>query len=783
MNLKRKKVKHKQSRQSGLNELRRSQLKEFLERDFVSNSGQNQLREGARFFLEIVMGFEQDELIPWISTTNAPRPDYIPHSEDYYPWALFVTGPENNLAQIYQEKALPYLKSSLAGKKQYAIIINFKSIGVFDIIHKDEIEDYSIDLADLHSNLDEQIDQSEILKKWQAFLKDFGPLSAIEKKKQKLKDINELSQPENKQLVYVKRFGHAPEFQNPIGWDSKNFKEVFKTKDLPFLTEEKCQIGDHPVTNFENKLIWGDNLAVMRSLPDASIDLIYIDPPFFSGRNYNCIFGDDDEARTFKDIWDGGLSAYLPWLNARLWEMKKLLKPTGSLFVHLDWHACHYVKCELDKIFGYDNFRNEIVIHYTAVGLKAKSKKFHQNTESIFYYVKNKNQNLWNEIYEPLDPSKYRKASEHKWNKKKKKAERVRDENGNIKYFTVKTYKPDNFIEVPALRGNEKIGYDTQKPEALLERIIKACSNKGDIVADFFSGGGTTAVVAEKLGRKWIACDVSRIAVSVARDRLLSVYSKQAGIEPLSTQAKYGFEVQTHGAYEKPTVQNLKNEDYLQFILKCYQAIPKSIGQTIHGQKNKKAVCVAPAKEKLSIDLVEDFYFDLQDHHIPSGVILSWGWPKAVEKHLQDLMAEDGDNPTIQLIQVKLVDIDSHEFKEDNIRFLNKPIAVIRYHQIDGLKVAFDGTASIGRNDTAIHCYQWDFDYKNRFVSSTKRTFDKSKDKDGDGNPLNDNRKLEHPFPKAGKYKVALRIIDKSGARAICTQDIDVKALKKKKVA
>lgn len=121
-----------------------------------------------------------------------------------------------------------------------------------------------------------------------------------------------------------------------------------------------------------NRLFFGDNLHVMRQLPSESIDLIYIDPPFFSGRNYNVIFGDRNEVRSFSDIWEAGMPGYLVWLNARLWEMKRLLKPTGSIYVHLDWRASHYVKVEMDKIFGSGGvdgkeagFRNEIVWCYS----------------------------------------------------------------------------------------------------------------------------------------------------------------------------------------------------------------------------------------------------------------------------------------------------------------------------------------------------------------------------------------------------------------------------------
>src|SRR2546427_5992901 len=99
----------------------------------------------------------------------------------------------------------------------------------------------------------------------------------------------------------------------------------------------------------------------MRPLPSQSLNIIYIDPPFFSGKQYNVIFGDQNEIRSFSDIWEGGMLGYLVWLNARLLEMKRLLKPTGSIYVHCDWHACHYIKSEMDKIFGYDNFKNQII--------------------------------------------------------------------------------------------------------------------------------------------------------------------------------------------------------------------------------------------------------------------------------------------------------------------------------------------------------------------------------------------------------------------------------------
>ena len=147
------------------------------------------------------------------------------------------------------------------------------------------------------------------------------------------------------------RFGSVPVEKAPLGWDRRRgFRKLFPQVMLPFQVTERVSFG-HPELE-PNRLFWGDNLHVMRQLPSESIDLIYIDPPFFSGRQYNVIFGDRNELRSFSDIWEGGMPGYLIWLNARLFEMKRLLKKTGSIYVHCDWHASHYIKVEMDKIFG-----------------------------------------------------------------------------------------------------------------------------------------------------------------------------------------------------------------------------------------------------------------------------------------------------------------------------------------------------------------------------------------------------------------------------------------------
>ena len=211
------------------------------------------------------------------------------------------------------------------------------------------------------------------------------------------KDIRESEQEVNveipQQAEFFKtpiRFGNIPVDILPLGCDEKEqYRKIYPKISLPFQTIEKISFG-HKVLE-PNQLIFGDNLHVMRALPSNSIDLIYIDPPFFSGRNYNVVFGDSNEVRSFTDIWEGGMPGYLTWLNARLLEMKRLLKPTGTIYIHCDWHASHYIKVEMDKIFGYDKFRNEIVWKY--FGPTSTKKNYPRKHDIILWYVKGKE---WN---------------------------------------------------------------------------------------------------------------------------------------------------------------------------------------------------------------------------------------------------------------------------------------------------------------------------------------------------------------------------------------------------
>ncbi|MFX1409850.1 MAG: DNA methyltransferase [Promethearchaeota archaeon] len=278
-----------------------------------------------------------------------------------------------------------------------------------------------------------------------------------------------------------------------------------------------------------NKLFWGNNLEVLYHLLNNfkdRIDLIYIDPPFYSGTNYQIKIEEKDtiyNTIAYYDHWKQDLDSYLQMLYERLILIKRLLSKTGLIFIHLDWHASHYIKLILDEIFGEKRFVNNIIWHYYNK-YSAGKKNLPRAHDDILVFSKS---------------SKYTFNELRILRKKPKKQlmremidgvlKNVKDRNGHVRYRIVTDKKMDDVWRIPCMQpaSNEWTGYPTQKHHRLLENIIKLGSNEGDLIADFFCGSGTTLIVAEKLNRKWIGCDISEYSIYLTRKRILNFQEKK----------------------------------------------------------------------------------------------------------------------------------------------------------------------------------------------------------------------------------------------------------------
>ena len=293
--------------------------------------------------------------------------------------------------------------------------------------------------------------------------------------------------------------------------------------------------------NWKNQTIWtGDNLPIMRGMNSASIDLIYLDPPFNSKANYAAPIGSKAAGAEFKDTWtlsdvdvewinlietkhpalyrvllaaiSDSDKSYLAYMAARLLEMRRLLKPTGSIYLHCDPTMSHYLKLLMDAVFGRQNFQNEIVWSYRR--WPAKSRKFQTMHDTLLFYIRGKGPHTFNITYEPISASSLKRF---------KGKTQIRDNtrtitaNTSTKGLPMRAVWDISFI-APA--SKERTGYPTQKPLALLDRIIQASSNEDDIVLDPFAGCATACIAAENLHRQWIGIDISPKAADLVRRRI-----------------------------------------------------------------------------------------------------------------------------------------------------------------------------------------------------------------------------------------------------------------------
>ena len=543
-----------------------------------------------------------------------------------------------------------------------------------------------------------------------------------------------------------------------------------------------------------NKLILGDNLEILKNLETESVDLIYIDPPFFSNRTYEVIWGDSGEIRSFEDRFSGGIDHYIGWLKERIMELHRILKPTGSIFVHCDWHADAYIRVQvLDKIFGNNNFINHIVWQRSSThnDTKQGAKHFGRITDSIFYYAKSIKNHTFNPQHERYTSDyvaqSYGKSDENgrrfktsdlsaakgggdtsfEWKGKKppvgrywaySKANFELFESENKIYYseTGKPYLKQYLDEMPGTsvdslwfncvfkNQKERIGYPTQKPVALLERIIKTASNEGDTVLDCFVGGGTTVAVADKLNRHWIGIDQSVQAIKVTEYRLNAQ-------QDLFSQP---FTVTLH-KYDYDTLRYKDAFEFETWIMQQFggTASSKQRGDLgLDGKTRENTPIQVKRSDNIGRNVVDNFHSAVMRYDkaiydknkaekLPVGYIIAFSFGKGAVQEVARLMNDEG-------IIIKLVTVESF------VPIAKKPSLTVEIKDLGVAKnlreIEFVAKAN---SEAGIEFFAWDFNYKSDAGFKPEIIIDAS------GVQC-------HKF-KAGLHHIAVKVVDNDGLENI----------------
>ncbi len=457
-----------------------------------------------------------------------------------------------------------------------------------------------------------------------------------------------------------------------------------------------------------NKLIWGDNKLILSSLKngplrkqieaEGGLKLIYIDPPFDVGADFsmNIEIGEDSftkkpsviEEIAYRDTWGKGADSFIAMIYERLKLMHGLLADDGSIYVHCDWRVSAYMKLAMDEIFGKDNFRREIIWNRDEpFGFKASSNNYAHTHDSVLYYSKS-NKFIFNKLYNEYSDKyvsikfvhddgdgkgKYRIRE-----KGKEKTKQYLKDSPGVPVASVITMKGVNSMAL------ERVDYPTQKPEELIEKIIKASSNEGDLIADFFCGSGTTLAVAEKLGRKWIGSDLGKFSIHTTRKRMIGVQRelKKAGKDFRA------FEILNIGKYEREkflTVnENLREEEkrlqkenkekeFVKLILSAYKAEAVDSFNCFVGKKRDRLVAVGSIDTPVTNDFLEKIVAECAEKKITKVDVLGFDWEMGldleigkrlgIEVQLKVIPREVFDKKAVEKGQVKFYDVAYIEVK------------------------------------------------------------------------------------------------------------------------
>lgn len=462
---------------------------------------------------------------------------------------------------------------------------------------------------------------------------------------------------------------------------------------------------------WRNRLIWGDKKYVLPALLDefaGQVDLIYIDPPFATGADFSFQVQVENEQFTkeasiieqkaYRDTWGQGLDSYLQWFYESMVILHDLLTENGSIYVHLDYHVGHYAKAVLDEVFGENYFQNEICWKRATSGsAKARAKRFGADHDVIYFYSKS-DVAIFNPVYMEYPEEEIKKRfrqsdtrghykdaelgtySEETLERLQREDRLIITKGGKYRYKIyldeIKGVLVDSvWTDIPIVnsQAKERLDYPTQKPEALLERIITASSNENDLILDCFCGSGTTAAVAEKLNRRWLTCDLGRFAIHTTRKRLLSIdHVKPFMVQNLGKYERQAWQAAEFGGPEQAAGVVAQ---YRRFILELYDVRPIEGYTWLHGLKRGRMVHIGAVDSPVSESDVRQIAIEFRkatgtgaDAPAESAVdVLGWDFAFELNEIARQQAAEA--NITMRFLRIPREVLEKKAVEQGDIKF------------------------------------------------------------------------------------------------------------------